>query len=33
MDGVMGLLVLLALLGLGVTAVMNRIERSLLAWQ
>jgi NitT/TauT family transport system permease protein len=33
MDGVMGLLFLLALLGLGVTALMNRLERSLLAWQ
>lgn len=33
MDGVMALLFLLALLGLGVTAIMNRIERSLLSWQ
>ncbi len=33
MDGVMGLLFLLALLGLGVTAIMNRLERSLLDWQ
>jgi NitT/TauT family transport system permease protein len=33
MDGVMGLLALLAGLGLGVTTVMNRIERSLLDWQ
>jgi hypothetical protein len=33
MDGVMGLLLLLALLGLGVTAVMNKLERALLAWQ
>lgn len=33
MDGVMGLLLLLALLGLGVTALMNRIERKLLDWQ
>jgi len=33
MDGVMGLLVLLAGLGLGVTALMNRIERALLDWQ
>lgn len=33
MDGVMALLFLLALLGLGVTAIMNRIERALLAWQ
>ena len=33
MDGVMGLLLLLALLGLGVTALMNRIERKLLNWQ
>ena len=33
MDGVMGLLLLLALLGLGVTALMNRIERALLFWR
>jgi hypothetical protein len=33
MDGVVGLLMVLALLGLGVTATMNRIEKSLLAWQ
>jgi NitT/TauT family transport system permease protein len=33
MDGVMGLLLVLALFGLSVTAVMNRLERSLLAWQ
>jgi NitT/TauT family transport system permease protein len=33
MDGVMALLFLLALLGLAVTAVMNRIERALLSWQ
>lgn len=33
MDGVMGLLVLLALLGLCVTSIMNRLERHLLAWQ
>jgi NitT/TauT family transport system permease protein len=33
MDGVMALLFLLALLGLGVTAIMNRIERALLRWQ
>ncbi len=33
MDGVMGLLLVLALLGLSVTAAMNRMERSLLAWQ
>ena len=33
MDGVMALLFLLALLGLSVTAIMNRIERALLAWQ
>lgn len=33
MDGVMALLFLLALLGLGVTAIMNRIERALLSWQ
>lgn len=33
MDGVMGLLFLLALLGLVVTSSMNRLERSLLHWQ
>ncbi len=33
MDGVMALLFLLALLGLSVTAIMNRIERALLSWQ
>ncbi|HEY2872157.1 MAG TPA: ABC transporter permease [Reyranella sp.] len=33
MDGVMGLLFLLALLGLGVTLLMNSLERRLLAWQ
>jgi|SRR5262245_5331404 len=33
MDGVMGLLFLLAFLGLGVTTLMNRLERSLLDWQ
>jgi NitT/TauT family transport system permease protein len=33
MDGVMGLLLLLALLGLVVTTLMNRLERSLLEWQ
>lgn len=33
MDGVMGLLLLLALLGLAVTTLMNRLERSLLDWQ
>lgn len=33
MDGVMALLFLLALLGLAVTAIMNRVERALLAWQ
>lgn len=33
MDGVMAILLLLALLGLGVTSLMNRLERSLLAWQ
>ena len=33
MDGVMGLLFLLALLGLGVTTLMNRLEQSLLDWQ
>jgi NitT/TauT family transport system permease protein len=33
MDGVMGLLLVLALFGLSVTATMNRWERSLLAWQ
>jgi len=33
MNGVMGLLFLLALLGLGVTTLMNRLERRLLDWQ
>ncbi len=33
MDGVMALLFLLALLGLAVTAIMNRVERALLSWQ
>lgn len=33
MDGVMGILMLLALLGLSITAAMNRIEKKLLAWQ
>ena len=33
MDGVMGVLFLLALLGLGVITLMNRLERSLLHWQ
>jgi NitT/TauT family transport system permease protein len=33
MDGVIGPLLVLALLGLSVTAVMNRAEKSLLAWQ
>lgn len=33
MDGVMGILFLLAFLGLAVTSLMNRLERSLLAWQ
>jgi NitT/TauT family transport system permease protein len=33
MDGVMGLLFLLALLGLGVTMLMNQLERRLLGWQ
>jgi NitT/TauT family transport system permease protein len=33
MDGVMALLLLLALMGLGVTTLMNKLERSLLAWQ
>lgn len=33
MDGVMALLLLLALLGLGVTALMNRVERLLAAWR
>ncbi|MBN9541975.1 MAG: ABC transporter permease [Alphaproteobacteria bacterium] len=33
MDGVMGLLLLLAFLGLAVTALMNRLERRLLDWQ
>jgi NitT/TauT family transport system permease protein len=32
MDGVMALLLLLALLGLGATTLMNRLERALLAW-
>jgi NitT/TauT family transport system permease protein len=33
MDGVMALLLLLALLGLGATALMSWLERALLAWQ
>ncbi len=33
MDGVMGLLLLLALIGLSITSLMNRLERSLLSWQ
>jgi NitT/TauT family transport system permease protein len=33
MDGVMALLLLLALLGLAATALMNKLERALLAWQ
>jgi NitT/TauT family transport system permease protein len=33
MDGVMAVLLVLALLGLATTAVMNRIERRLLAWK
>lgn len=33
MDGVMGILFLLAFLGLAVTTLINRLERSLLAWQ
>ncbi|MBN9541286.1 MAG: ABC transporter permease [Alphaproteobacteria bacterium] len=33
MDGVMGLLLLLAFRGLAVTALMNRLERRLLDWQ
>jgi NitT/TauT family transport system permease protein len=33
MDGVMALLLLLALMGLSVTALMNKLERTLLAWQ
>lgn len=33
MDGVMGLLFLLALIGLSITSLMNRLERSLLSWQ
>jgi NitT/TauT family transport system permease protein len=33
MDGVMGLLFLLALIGLSITALMNRLERALLSWQ
>lgn len=33
MDGVMALLLLLALLGLGVTTIMNRVERRLTAWR
>lgn len=33
MDGVMGILILLALLGLSITAGMNRIEKKLLSWQ
>lgn len=32
-DGVMAILLLLALIGLGVTTLMNRIERALLDWQ
>ncbi len=32
-DGVMALLLLLALIGLSITALMNRIERALLSWQ
>jgi NitT/TauT family transport system permease protein len=33
MDGVMAILLLMAILGLGVTSLMNRLERSLLVWQ
>jgi NitT/TauT family transport system permease protein len=33
MDGVMGVLVLLALLGMSITHVMTRLEQSLLKWQ
>jgi NitT/TauT family transport system permease protein len=33
MDGVMALLLLLALMGLGFTALMNKLERTLLVWQ
>ena len=33
MDGVMVLLLLLALIGLSITSLMNRLERSLLGWQ
>ncbi|WP_210191203.1 ABC transporter permease [Bradyrhizobium mercantei] len=33
MDGVMAILLLLAGLGLGVTTLMNRLERALLVWQ
>jgi NitT/TauT family transport system permease protein len=33
MDGVMALLLLLALIGLGATALMNKLERTLLVWQ
>jgi NitT/TauT family transport system permease protein len=33
MDGVMALLLLLALIGLGVTALMSRLERALIAWK
>lgn len=33
MDGMMALLLLLALLGLGATALMSKLERALLAWQ
>ncbi|MGY0572570.1 ABC transporter permease [Bradyrhizobium sp. RDM12] len=32
-DGVMAILILLAVLGLGASALMSRLERSLLAWQ
>jgi NitT/TauT family transport system permease protein len=33
MDGVMALILLLAFIGLGVTALMNKLERTLLVWQ
>jgi NitT/TauT family transport system permease protein len=33
MDGVMALVLLLAMMGLGVTALMNKLERTLLVWQ
>jgi NitT/TauT family transport system permease protein len=33
MDGLMGILLVLALLGLGVTAIMHRLERALLSWR